>query len=93
LAKRSPALITYTALAWKQLTRPLKGFDAPPLSPELCYRFVLSNPHVHLVLTGPANREQLKQNFAALELGPLTEEEMVRVRKYGRQVKARKKYL
>jgi aryl-alcohol dehydrogenase-like predicted oxidoreductase len=51
----------------------------------------LSNPHVHLALTGPANREQLKQNFAALEMGPLTEEEMERVREYGRQVKAKKK--
>jgi aryl-alcohol dehydrogenase-like predicted oxidoreductase len=51
----------------------------------------LSNPHVHLALTGPANREQLKQNFAALEMGPLSGEEMERVREYGHQVKAKKK--
>lgn len=91
LGKRNPALVAYTALAWKQLTRPLKGFDTPPLTAELCYRFVLSNPHVHLALTGPANREQLKENFAALEKGPLSEEEMERVREYGCKVKARKK--
>jgi len=91
LAERNPALIAYTALAWKQLTRPLKGLGTLPLTPELCYRFVLSNPHVHLALTGPANREQLKDNFAALELGPLTAEEMEQVRAYGRQVKAKKK--
>jgi aryl-alcohol dehydrogenase-like predicted oxidoreductase len=91
LEMRNPALIAYTALAWNQLTRPLKGLDTPPLTTELCYRFVLSNPHVHLALTGPANREQLKQNFAALELGPLSPEEMELVREYGRQVKAKKK--
>lgn len=91
LGKRNPALIAYTALAWQQLTRSLKGLDTPPLTPGLCYRFVLSNPHVHLALTGPANREQLKQNFAALEQGPLTAEEMAQVRAYGRLVKTRKK--
>ncbi len=91
LDKRNPAVVAYTALAWQQLTRPLKSVEMPPLTPELCYRFVLSNPHVHLVLTGPQNREQLQQNFAALEQGPLSPEEMQSVREYGQMVKARKK--
>jgi aryl-alcohol dehydrogenase-like predicted oxidoreductase len=91
LDKRNPAVVAYTALAWQQLTRQLKGVDVPPLTPELCYRFVLSNPHVHLVLTGPANREQLKQNFAALQQGALTSEELERVREYGELVKAKRK--
>jgi aryl-alcohol dehydrogenase-like predicted oxidoreductase len=102
LAKRNPAIVSYTALAWQQLTRPLKGIDmppwpgmeqadVPPLTPELCYRFALTNPHVHLVLTGPVNREQLKQNFAALRQGPLSPEELSWVREYGRLVKSRKK--
>ena len=91
LDKRNPAVVAYTALAWQQLTRPLKSVEMPPLTPELCYRFVLSNPHVHLVLTGPQNREQLQQNFAALEQGPLSPEEMQSVREYGQLVKSRKK--
>ena len=102
LAKRNPAIVGYTALAWRQLTRPLQGvemppwpgteqLDVPPLTPELCYRFVLTNPHVHLVLTGPQNRQQLEQNFAALEQGPLTPEELNWVREYGQMVKAKKK--
>jgi aryl-alcohol dehydrogenase-like predicted oxidoreductase len=91
LDKRNPAIVSYTALAWQQLTRPLKGVDMLPLTPELCYRFALTNPHVHLVLTGPANREQLKQNFAALQQGPLTSEELSWVREYGRMVKSRKR--
>ncbi len=102
LANRNPAIVGYTALAWRQLTRPLQGvelppwpgaeqLDVPPLTPELCYRFVLTNPHVHLVLTGPQNRQQLEQNFAALEQGPLTPEELNWVREYGQMVKAKKK--
>jgi predicted aldo/keto reductase-like oxidoreductase len=84
------------------MARPLKGIDmaawpgteqadVPPLTPELCYRFALTNPYVHLVLTSPGNREQLKQNFAALRQGPLTPEELTWVREYGRLVKNRKK--
>jgi len=65
--------------------------DIPPLTPELCYRFVLSNPHVHLVLTGPKNREQLKQNFKTMEQGILNEEELSWVRQYGKLVKSRKR--
>ncbi len=102
LAARNPAVVSYTALAWTQLTRPIKGIemppwpgseklDVPPLTPELCYRYVLSNPHVHLVLTGPKNREQLKQNMDSLAKGPLPPEEMNWVRQYGKLVKSRKK--
>jgi aryl-alcohol dehydrogenase-like predicted oxidoreductase len=102
LSRRHPAVVSYTALAWGQLIRPLKGIDmpawpgrgsfhGPPLSPELCYRFVLSNPHVHLVLTGPQNREQLRQNLDAIKQGPLEPDEMNWVRQYGRLVKSKKR--
>lgn len=102
LKKRNPAVVIYTALAWRQLIRPLKGIemptwpgnessDVPPLTPELCYRFVLSNPNVHLVLTGPRNREQLIQNLKAIQQGPLTSEELSWIRQYGKQVKAKRR--
>jgi len=47
-------------MAWQRLINPVKGietvpwpgnkekFKIPPLTPELCNRFVLSNPHVQL---------------------------------------------
>ncbi len=103
LEKRNPAVISYTALAWGQLIRPLKNIEmpiwprkdrveVPPLTPELCYRFVLSNPHVHLVLTGPKNSEQLKQNFKAVQQGPLTMEELNWIRQYGKIVKSKKRF-
>ncbi len=102
LSKRNPAVVSYTALAWGQLIRPLKGivmppwpgrerFIGPPLSPELCYRFVLMNPHVHIVLTGPRNREQLRKNMGAMRQGQLEPEEMNWIREYGRLVKSKKR--
>jgi predicted aldo/keto reductase-like oxidoreductase len=51
-----------------------------------CYRFCLSNPHVDVVLTGPADRPQLEENLAALERGPLSPDEERWMREYGRVV-------
>jgi aryl-alcohol dehydrogenase-like predicted oxidoreductase len=104
LKQRNPALISYTALAWQQLINPVKGINMapwpganemaqiPPLTPELCYRFVLSNPHVHLVLTGPKDREQLKQNLEVMQQGRLTSEELDWIRQYGKAVKSKKRF-
>jgi len=45
-------------------------------TPVDCYRFVLSNPNVDVVLTAPSNIKHLKQNLAALEEGPFSTEDM-----------------
>ena len=105
LKKRNPAVVSYTALAWQQLTSPVKGIEMPPwpssnttetlippLTPELCYRFVLSNPNIHLVLTGPKNRAQLMSNFGAMEQGALSQEELDWIRQYGQQIRSKKKF-
>ena len=102
LAARNPAIVAYTALAWGQLIRPCKGLEMkpwpgnevnlPPLTPALCYRFVLSNPYIHLVLTGPKNREQLRQNFQAIEQGPLTPDQLDWIRQYGQLLRRKKRF-
>jgi aryl-alcohol dehydrogenase-like predicted oxidoreductase len=104
LAERNPAIVSYTALAWQQLINPVKGIDmppwpgapqetaVPPLTPELCYRFVLSNPHVHLVLTGPKDRSQLETNLRSMQQGPLTPEESDWIRRYGQQVRSKRRF-
>jgi aryl-alcohol dehydrogenase-like predicted oxidoreductase len=89
-AARRPLIVAYTAASWGQLLRPIQGLGAP-LTPSECYRFCLSSPHVHVVLTGPKTRAQLDENLDCLAQGPLEGEEMARVRAYGREVKARKK--
>lgn len=102
LAKRNPAIVSYTALAWGQLIKPLKNIemlpwpgqeklDVPPLTPELCYRFVLSNPDVHVVLTGPKNQTQLEHNLQAIKQGSLHPDELNWIYEYGKRVKSKKK--
>lgn len=102
LSARNPAIVSYTALAWGQLIKPLQGIkmppwpgdqtEIPPLTPVLCYRFVLTNPHIHLVLTGPKNRIQLQENFKAIEQGPLYSDEIAWISQYGKAVRATKRF-
>jgi aryl-alcohol dehydrogenase-like predicted oxidoreductase len=51
-----------------------------------CYRFCLSSPHVDVVLCGPQNGAQLRENLEALERGPLGDDEMEWIRDFGRAV-------
>jgi aryl-alcohol dehydrogenase-like predicted oxidoreductase len=79
-----PGITTYTATCWRKLLNPKKMPPGEePLTASDCYRFVLSNPHVDLCMTGPANLEQMQEGFKALQQGPLSDEEMVRIRKIG----------
>ena len=103
LSVRNPTIVSYTATSWRQLLRPIKGIEMPPwpgasgsdapppLTAGLCYRFCLSSPHVHVTVTGPANRQQLDDNLAAIEAGPLSDEEDAWIRQYGKLVKQKKR--
>ena len=79
-----PGIVTYTATRWGQL---LKTSKMPPgetpASAADCYRFALSHPAVNVCLTGPATREQMRQALRALDLGPLNEDELQRLRRIG----------
>jgi aryl-alcohol dehydrogenase-like predicted oxidoreductase len=79
-----PGTVGYTATRWGHLLNPKKipaGEKVPKASD--CYRFALTQPQVDLCLSGPANREQLKEVFAALERGPMNEEELAWMRRVG----------
>ncbi len=84
IAVRKPAIVTYTATRWRGLLKRPKGWGGPVMTASDCYRFCLSNNHVDVTLTGPANREQLRENINMLrERGPLSEEESKWIREYG----------
>lgn len=86
LARRRPAVVAYTATTWRRLLRPPRGWSGPVPTAGDCYRFCLSSPHVDVVLCGPKDRAQLKQNLAALDQGPLTPDEEDRMRRFGKVV-------
>src|SRR5678816_3660055 len=86
LATRQPHVVAYTATSWRKLLKKPNGWDGVPMSAGDCYRFCLSSPHVDVVLTGPANTEQLDENLAAIAKGPLSTEEDTWIRKFGAAV-------
>jgi aryl-alcohol dehydrogenase-like predicted oxidoreductase len=86
LAERNPAVVAYTATSWRKLLRPPKGWTGAPMTAGECYRFCLTSPHVDVVLTSPASREELQANLREVEQGPLSEDRLARVRDFGRAV-------
>ncbi len=82
-----PGIMTYTATRWGQLLSPNRMPPGEePLTAADCYRFALSNPHVDLCMMGPRSAEELEGGLEALRLGPLSDEEMGRVRWIGAHV-------
>lgn len=86
LARRRPAMIAYTATAWRRLLRAPRGWSGGVPTAGDCYRFCLTSPHIDVALTGPRNVVELRENIAALEKGPLSPEEMLFLREFGRTV-------
>jgi aryl-alcohol dehydrogenase-like predicted oxidoreductase len=82
-----PGVAIYTATSWRKLIKPDKMPPGEaPLRASDCYRFVLSNPNVDLCHFGPASEAQMDEGLAALAKGPLSEDEMARIRKIGKYV-------
>jgi aryl-alcohol dehydrogenase-like predicted oxidoreductase len=82
-----PGVTVYTATSWRKLLKPKKMPPGEaPLRASDCYRFVLSNPNVDLCHFGPASEAEMDEGLTALAKGPLSEDEMARIRKIGTYV-------
>jgi aryl-alcohol dehydrogenase-like predicted oxidoreductase len=86
LARRRPAVVAYTATAWRKLLRRPRGWTGKVMTPGDCYRFVLASPHVDVVLTGPRSAAELRENLAAVDRGPLAEADLAWMREFGEAV-------
>ncbi len=82
-----PGVVSFTATDWRKLLgkRKLPPGERPLTAAE-CYRFVLSHPAVDVCMMGAKTIEQMRENLAVLDQGPLTEAEMERVRMIGKLV-------
>jgi aryl-alcohol dehydrogenase-like predicted oxidoreductase len=94
LEKHNPGLISYTATRWSYLLRRPKGWHKKERIPTagMSYLFVLYNPHVNVCLMAPSNIRQLQENIAALREGPLSDDDMAFMRKFGDVVHHTKKW-
>lgn len=88
-----PGIVSYTATRWGQLLNPKKlpqGEKRPSASD--CYRFVLSNPAVDVCMCGPKDTAQMREALRTLELGPLSEGDLARMRRIGDHVHTHSKF-
>lgn len=82
--KGGPGIVSFTNTSWGGLLYPRNmppGEDTP--SAADCYRFVLSHPKVHVAVCAPNSMKQLKEDLQVLERGPMSEEELERMRRTG----------
>jgi predicted aldo/keto reductase-like oxidoreductase len=86
-----PGIVDFTATNWGKLLNPKKPpSDGPsPMATE-CYRFVLSHPAVDVCMTGPRTLEEMRQNLKVLDQGPMTEDELARMRCIGDHIYGRR---
>lgn len=94
LGAHNPGVIGYTATRWTYLLRRPKTWPRDGRIPTAgeCYRFVLSSPKVHVALTAPRSERELHENIAAVEKGPLNEEDMKFMHDFGDAVYAQKNW-
>lgn len=86
-----PGVVSFTATAWRKLLNPKKmpAGEQPPSAAD-CYRFVLSNRAVDICMTGTQTLDQMRHNLGVLQMGPMTDQEMARMRRIGDHVYGRK---
>jgi len=83
-AHERPGIVSYTTTSWGQLCDPKRTpvGESTPNGTD-CYRFAISHPDVDLCLAGPDNADQMQQALAALERGPMDEQELAWMRRVG----------
>ncbi len=87
-----PGIVVFTATKYMTLSRSrrIPDNEKRPAAGD-CYRFVLSNPNVDVVITGPKTPEQLRENVTEIAKGPMTPEELEWMRRVGDYVYGKKR--
>ena len=87
-APKRPGVIAFTATRWGTLLDPrvVPGGERVPGAGD-CYRFALSHRDVDMCLSGPANAAQLDDALAAMDAGPMSDEELAWMRRVGAAVR------
>jgi aryl-alcohol dehydrogenase-like predicted oxidoreductase len=88
----SPGIVSYTATRWGQLLKESKmPSGEKPLTASDCYRFVLFHPKVNVCMMGTRTQAMMKENLRTLEMGPLSADEMARIRRIGDHIYGKKR--
>lgn len=84
LPKDRPGIVSFTATRRMSLVKSKKipPDEKRPTAGD-CYRFVITNPAVDVVITAPSSAAQLKENMREVNLGPLSQDELDWMRRIG----------
>ncbi len=84
LGEGRPGIVSFTATSWGQLLKEKKMPAATPApSAGDCYRFVLARDEVDVCMMGVKDLPMFEANMKAIESGPMTPEELERMRAIG----------
>lgn len=84
LQSKRPGLVSFTATSWGQLIKQKKMPPNTPLpSAGDCYRFVLARDEIDVCMMGVRDLTMFEDNMKVLEKGPMTPEELDRMRAIG----------
>jgi aryl-alcohol dehydrogenase-like predicted oxidoreductase len=90
LPEPRPGIISFTATRRMSLVKSKRiPHDEKRPTAGDCYRFVLTNPSVDVVITGPSNSAQLEENIIEVNKGPMTADELGWMRRIGDAVYGR----
>jgi len=84
IGDKRPGTVAFTATRWGKLLDPKKmpPGEKPPTAAD-CYRFVLSHGAIDVCISGVKTAEQMRENLSVLEGGPMSEVELIRMRRIG----------
>ena len=90
LLNKRPGVVAFNATKRMSLARSnrIPADENRPTAGD-CYRYVLSNASVDVVITGPSTAEQLEENLAETAKGPMTADEIEGMRRIGDYVYGR----
>jgi aryl-alcohol dehydrogenase-like predicted oxidoreductase len=89
LGANRPAIIAYTATCWGLLLKPLPELGYPrAMTGGECYRFVLDQPAVDVVLCAARSRPELREDVAAVLQGRMEPARLEACRRFGDAVHA-----
>lgn len=88
-AAKRPGVVAFTATRWGTFLDPrFTPASEPAPTAGDCYRFALSNPAVDVCLAGPRDGVELDHALAAVDRGPMTDDEIAWMRRVGAHVRA-----
>jgi aryl-alcohol dehydrogenase-like predicted oxidoreductase len=82
-AKARTPIVAFTATRWGSLLEPFASWPGSPPTASDCYRYCLTQPPVHLVLTAPTTLAELEQNLGVLELPPMNKKKRDQWQRFG----------